>query len=70
MILAFIHNHLMKTLPLHNVDILEKFEKDWALNQKYIALKDDFEILRGPYLTFNDLRYKICVFIISIKIVS
>ena len=36
----------MKKLCVHNVDILEKFLKDQALNKKYIAEKDDFEILR------------------------
>ena len=35
----------MKNLYLQNVDILEKILKDWALNKKYIAEKDDFEIL-------------------------
>ena len=35
----------MKDLRLHNVDILEKFLKDYALNEKYIAEKYDFEIL-------------------------
>ena len=46
----------MKNMRLHNVDILEKFLKDQALNKKYIPEKDDFEILRCPYMTFNDLR--------------
>ena len=32
----------LKNLRLHNVDILEKFSKDWAFNKKYIAEKDDF----------------------------
>ena len=36
----------MKNSRLHNVDNLEKFLKDWALNKKCIAEKDDFEILR------------------------
>ena len=36
----------IKKLRLHNVDILEKFLKDQTLNQKYIAKKDDLEILR------------------------
>ena len=40
---------------LYNVDILEKFKKDFALNKKYIVEKNDFEILRWPYVTFNDL---------------
>ena len=35
-----------KLFWLHNVDILEKFEKDWALNKKKFAEKDDFEISR------------------------
>ena len=35
----------MENLYLQNVDILEKILKDWALNKKYIAEKDDFEIL-------------------------
>ena len=52
--------HLMKNLLLHNVDILEKFLKDLALDKKYMAEKDDFEILRWPYVTFYDL---FCVFI-------
>ena len=42
-------------MRLRNVDILGKFLKDWALNQKYIKEKDDFEILRYPYETFNCL---------------
>ena len=45
----------MKNLCLYNADILEKFEKDWALNKKYIVEKDYFEILRWPFVTFNDL---------------
>ena len=36
----------MKKLRLHYVDILKKFLKDQALNKKYVAEKDDFEILR------------------------
>ena len=34
----------MKNLRLNSVDILEKFIKDKALNKKYIAQKDNFEI--------------------------
>ena len=34
----------MENLCLYNVDILEKFLKDEALNREYI--EDDFEILR------------------------
>ena len=41
----------MKNLPLHNVDILEKFLKDYTLNKKYMAEKDDFEILKFPLCT-------------------
>ena len=37
------------------VDILEKFKKDWALNKNCIAEKDDFEVFRLHFLTFNDL---------------
>ena len=44
-----------KKLRLHNVDILEKFLKDLALNKKYIAEKVDFEIKKWPNATFNDL---------------
>ena len=47
--------HFIKKLCLHNVDILENFLKDWALYKKYIVEKDDFEILRWPFVTFNDL---------------
>ena len=36
----------MKNLRLHNADILEELLKDQALNKKYIAEKDDSEILR------------------------
>ena len=36
----------MKNLRLRNIDIIEKFLKDQALNKKQIAEKDDFEILR------------------------
>ena len=31
------------------------FKKDWTLNKKYIVEKDDFEILRWPIVTSNDL---------------
>ena len=34
----------MKIFRLYIVDILEKVLKDQALNKKYIAEKDDFEI--------------------------
>ena len=47
--------HCMKNVGLHYVDILKKFLKDYALNKKYITEKDDLEILRWPYVTFNDL---------------
>ena len=36
--------NFVKNLFIHNVDILEKFLKDWALNKKFIAEKDDFEV--------------------------
>ena len=29
-----------------HVDIFENFKKDWPLNKKYIAEKDDVDILR------------------------
>ena len=45
----------MKNLFLHNVDILEKLLKDWAVNKKYIAENDDFDILKLHFVTFNDL---------------
>ena len=45
----------MTNLHLHNVDILEKFLKDYALNKIYIAEKDEFEILICPYVTFDNL---------------
>ena len=46
----------MKNLRHHDVDIIEKFFKRLGVKQKYIAEKDDFEILRWPYVTnFNDL---------------
>ena len=35
----------MKNVRLHNVDILKEFQKNYALNKKYITEKD-FEILR------------------------
>ena len=38
--------HLLKNLLLHNVDILEKFKKDYTLDKKNIAEKDDIAILR------------------------
>ena len=41
----------MKNFGLHNVIL----EKPLKVKQKYIAEKDDFEILRWPYVTFNDL---------------
>ena len=36
----------MKNYHVHNFDILEKFLKDWELNQNDIAEKDGFKILR------------------------
>ena len=47
----------MKNVRLNNVDILEKFLRNQALKKqnKTIADKDDFEIFRSPYVTFNDL---------------
>ena len=45
----------MKNLRLHNVDILEKFLEKLGGKKKYIVEKDDFEIFRWPYVTFNDL---------------
>ena len=44
-------------LHLHNVDILEKFLKDRALNKKYIAEKYFFGILRLPYVTSEVILY-------------
>ena len=38
--------HFIKTLCLHNVDNLEMFLIDWALNKKYIIEKNNFEISR------------------------
>ena len=46
MILTYKWSYLKKSMHLHNVNILEKFYKDWALNKKYVAEKEDFEILR------------------------
>ena len=37
MIVSKVILHFMKKLCLHNVDILEKLLKDWALNKKNIA---------------------------------
>ena len=34
-------------MRLHNVDILEKFLKDKALNKRYNAEKDDFNFKGG-----------------------
>ena len=45
----------MKNMRLHNIDILEKCLKDQTFNKIYIAEKDDFEILRRPYVTFNEI---------------
>ena len=45
--------HLMKNLRVHNVDILEKFLKDNALNKRYNAEKDDFNFK----MTLFDLEY-------------
>ena len=36
--------YFMKKMCLYNVDILEKFLSDSALNKIYIAEKDNFEI--------------------------
>ena len=38
--------HFIKKLCLHNVDILENFQKAWALDKKYNIEDNDFEILR------------------------
>ena len=38
---------------LHPYDV--EFLKGLGIQQKYIGEKDDFEILRRPYVTFNDL---------------
>ena len=46
--------HLMKNLLLHNVDILEKFLKDLALNKKYMAEKDD---LMWTFMTSKVILY-------------
>ena len=43
----------MKSLCLHNIDILEKFLKRLGFMQKYIVEKDDLKILRSPFVTFN-----------------
>ena len=45
-----------KKLRLHNVDILEIYLKDKVLHKKNIAEKDDFESLRWPYVTSNDIQ--------------
>ena len=45
---------------LHNVDILEKFLKDQALNKKYISEKDDLEILRCFIKSVCHLNLSIC----------
>ena len=47
--------HFMENLCLHYVDILEKFKKDCALNQKYIVEKDDFQILIWLFMPFNEV---------------
>ena len=39
-------NHEKFASRRHNVDILEKFLKDQKFNKKYIAEKDDIEVLR------------------------
>ena len=36
------HTSFYQKKCLYNVDILEKFKKDWALNKKYIVEKDGF----------------------------
>ena len=41
----------MKNLCLHNVEILDKFLKDQALNKKYIAEKDD--IIVAYFMQFD-----------------
>ena len=38
--------HFIKNLCPHDVDILKKYLKDWALNKKYITENDDLEIFR------------------------
>ena len=64
----------MKNLLLYDVDILEKFLKDWAFNKIYNVEKDDFEILRWPFVTFNDLwgqtSYYVSIHRVFIKIGS
>ena len=49
------HTSFNEKFCLQNVDILEKFLTDYALDKKYIAEKDDLEILRWPSVTLNDL---------------
>ena len=56
---------------LYNVDILEeKFLKSLGDNKKYIVKKDEFEILRWPFVTFEvilDFINKMCVLNVSIS---
>ena len=47
--------NFIKILCLFNVDILDKFQKDWALNKKKIAKEYHCEFLRLPFITFMDL---------------
>ena len=42
--------HFKKKNCLHNVDIFEKFLKDWALKKRISLKKDDYE---RPTITFE-----------------
>ena len=63
---------VMNNSCLYNVDIHVKFYRDW-LNKKYIAEKDDSEILRWPFVTINDLwvhtsfNENLCLYTVSIQ---
>ena len=48
-------HHLKKNLHLHNVYNLKVLKRIGVKQKKYIWEKDDFEILRRSYVTFNDI---------------
>ena len=44
--------NFIKKFSLHNIDIFEKFKKDWVLNKKFIAKKISFKGTRGATITY------------------
>ena len=58
--------NFIKNLCLYNVDIFEKFYKDWAFNKRYITEKDDFQSLRMTFEAILHLMKNLRLYIVSI----